>query len=231
MPLREAYDLAGQTKPWFGFNLGWACGMLERLNLHVLSQDYRASLDVFEPWEMLSDFEAVPDHTVSQIVPDCGFPPLPVFSTTAKFVDPGCHDLTVRYERTNRLAAAVLIANPEYTQTEIGLRSFAVKCARWLQRGTNLVVINTSVPTGLHGELTSLLGCASEMVWESPTGLSAVSYRVAREKQRLRFDAWPHHLVLGQELPTIPLWLEADLAVPLELELTFENMCRPLRVT
>jgi hypothetical protein len=75
MPLRAAYDLADYTRPWFGFHLGWACQMLERLNLHVLSQDYCASLDVFKPRDMVSYFEAVPDHTVSQVIPDHGFPP------------------------------------------------------------------------------------------------------------------------------------------------------------
>jgi len=230
MPLRNAYNLDDQTKPWFGFNLGWVCQMLELLNLHVLSQDYCASLDVFAPWEMLSEFEAVPDHTVSQVVPDRGFPPLPALSASAVFVDPGCNDLTVRYEGTNRLAAAVLITHPEYTLTEIGRKAFAVKCARWLQRGTNLVVINASVPADLHGELTALLGCASAMPWESETGLFAVCYRVAKEKLRHRFDAWPFALKAGEPLPTVPLWLEADLAVPLNLEATFNCTCKSLRI-
>lgn len=230
MPLRQAYRPTDEWKPWFGFNAGWACTMLGHLNLHVLSQDYRASLDVFKPRDMLSYFEAIPDHTVSTVVPDRGFPPPPAFSAEAAFVDPGCCDLTVLYEGTHRLAAAVLIAHPDYTLTEIGRRTFAVKCARWLQRGTNLVVIHTSVPTDLHGELTTLLGCADQMAWQSPSGLSAVCYRVAREKQRLRFDAWPHALALGEPLPTVPLWLEADLAVPLDLEATFEEVCRSLRI-
>ena len=60
MPLRAAYDLHDQSRPWFGFNLTWACVMLERLNLHILSQDYCAGLDVFKPRDMLSQFEAVP---------------------------------------------------------------------------------------------------------------------------------------------------------------------------
>lgn len=75
--------------------------MLERLNLHVLSRNYCAGLDVFKPRDMVSHFEAVPDHTVSEIIPDHGFPPLPVLSAPAPFVDPGCHDLTIRYARSD----------------------------------------------------------------------------------------------------------------------------------
>lgn len=173
---------------------------------------------------------AVPDYTVSHVIPDRGFPPLPVLSAPAAFVDPGFHDLKVRYEGTGRWAAVVPIAHPEYTLTELGRRAFAVKCARWLQRGVNVVAINMCAPANLHGELTALLGCQREMAWESPTGLSAVSYRVAREKDRLRFDAWPHALGVGEELPTVPLWLEADLAVPLDLELAFNSACHSLRI-
>lgn len=229
MPLRTTYGLTDHWKPWFGFNLTWACRMLERLNLHVLSQDYCAQLDVFKPWEEVSHFEAVPDHTISH-APDRGFPPLPELSASSAFVDPGFHDLKVRYELTTRWAAVVPIAHPQYLLTDLGRRAFAMKCARWLQRGVNVVAINTCTRADLHGELTALLGCASEMAWESPTGLSAVSYRVAREKDRLRFDAWPHALQIGEELPTIPLWLEADSAVPLDLEAAFTSTCESLRV-
>ena len=227
MPLRTTYELTDDCKPWFGFNLTWACHMLERLNLHVLSRDYRALLDVFKPWEEVSRVGTVPDHTVSS-TPDSGFPPLPALSASAAFVDPGFYDLTVRYKDTNGWAAVVPIAHPEYLLTDLGRRTFAVKCARWLQRGVNVVAINACAPADLHGELTALLGCRQEMAWESPTGLSAVSYRVCREKDRLRFDTWPFALRVGEELPTVPLWLEADRAVPLELESAFSGACKSL---
>lgn len=39
-----------------------------------------------------------------------------------------------------------------------------------------------------------------------------------------------HPLMLGQPLPTLPLWLAENLAVPLELELSYEETCRSLRI-
>ena len=42
--------------------------------------------------------------------------------------------------------------------------------------------------------------------------------------------AWTHTLVVGQPLPLLPLWLADDLAVPLELEATYEETCRILRI-
>ena len=42
--------------------------------------------------------------------------------------------------------------------------------------------------------------------------------------------AWAHALAVGRPLPTLPLWLTDKLAVPLELEVTYEEACRVLRL-
>jgi hypothetical protein len=43
-------------------------------------------------------------------------------------------------------------------------------------------------------------------------------------------QTWPYPLVLGQPLPTLPLWLAPDLAVLLDLEASYEDTCRVLRI-
>jgi hypothetical protein len=37
-------------------------------------------------------------------------------------------------------------------------------------------------------------------------------------------------LALGHPLPTLPLWLADDLPVPVELEASYEETCRVLRI-
>jgi hypothetical protein len=44
--------------------------------------------------------------------------------------------------------------------------------------------------------------------------------------QRLRL--WLASLKLGQPLPTLPLWLGPDLAVPLDLEASYQAACADL---
>ncbi|HKI18992.1 MAG TPA: hypothetical protein VKA15_13985 [Isosphaeraceae bacterium] len=44
------------------------------------------------------------------------------------------------------------------------------------------------------------------------------------------FRAWTHTLVVGQPLPLLPLWLAENVAVPLELEATYEETCRIRRI-
>jgi len=49
-------------------------------------------------------------------------------------------------------------------------------------------------------------------------------------KPRRTLRIWPFQLAVGQSLPTLPLWLETDFAVPLELEASYEHTCRVLRI-
>lgn len=231
MPLRAMYDpLEADWKPWNGFNAGWACTILGRLNLEVLSPDYRAGLDVHKPQFAVPTFEAVPDHLVSQVTPDRSFPPAAAMSAPVGFLEPQAADLTVTYDRCQQLVAVVAFANPDFTDSAAGRRAFAVKCACWLQRGTTVVVVNVWRPADLHGELMEVLRLPDPVEWESPTGLSAVVYRVVRFADRDRLDVWPYPLAVGEALPTVPLWLAADLAVPLELDLTYEAACKSLRI-
>jgi hypothetical protein len=46
----------------------------------------------------------------------------------------------------------------------------------------------------------------------------------------LRDQTWFHPLARRQPLPTLPLWLADNLAVPLELEASYEETCRILRI-
>ena len=38
-------------------------------------------------------------------------------------------------------------------------------------------------------------------------------------------------LIVGQPLPTLPLWLTEDLMVPLDLEASYEAACRVLHIS
>ena len=62
------------------------------------------------------------------------------------------------------------------------------------------------------------------------TPLYAVSYRVhLREDDKRELELWPEELTLDEELPTLPLWLSDDLAVPLNLEESYQAAGETLR--
>jgi hypothetical protein len=43
-------------------------------------------------------------------------------------------------------------------------------------------------------------------------------------------ETWAQSLTLGRPLPTVPLWLADDLAIPLELEESYEQSCNILDI-
>jgi hypothetical protein len=111
-------------------------------------------------------------------------------------------------------------------------QTFAVKCASYLQKGVSVVVVDTVTnhSAELHNDLCELLGLSAEMRWVSATGLHAAAYRVVGSGEQIHLDVWPFALAVGEALPTLPLWLAADLAVPLELELTYADACESLNI-
>jgi hypothetical protein len=45
-----------------------------------------------------------------------------------------------------------------------------------------------------------------------------------------QLEAWTQSLSLGKPLPTMPLWLADNLAVPLELDESYEQSCGILNI-
>jgi hypothetical protein len=61
--------------------------------------------------------------------------------------------------------------------------------------------------------------------------LYAVSYRPpAEQKDQKELEVWQETLLVGQPLPKMPLWLRGGPCMPVELEETYEQTCRELRL-
>jgi hypothetical protein len=52
-----------------------------------------------------------------------------------------------------------------------------------------------------------------------------------RLRRRSLLETWFYALHLGQPLPTLPIWLDVDLSIDLELEPSYEETCRYLRIS
>jgi putative addiction module component (TIGR02574 family) len=128
-----------------------------------------------------------------------------------------------------RLAATVELVSPRYKDRRRSREMFAAKCTGYLGQGCGLVVVDavTSRRADLHGDLLAAPGADARP--EFPA-LSAVSYRSVGRDEAGRLLAWPATLEVGKPLPTVPLWLGADLAVPLDLEASHTAACADLRI-
>ncbi len=236
MPLLDHFHPPlSRTHPWRGFHGAWAAAMARLLNGGVLPPGYYAVpfLDRDGPVEIdvaaLQGFEAA-ESAGEPFAPRPWAPPTAGLAVAVDW--PSVDDVRVEVfadEGDPRLAAAVELVSPRNKDRARAREAFAAKCADHLRHGCGLVIVDvvTTRRADLHADLLAALEA-------EPAGLSgslsAVSYRSANRDGAGQLLAWPAALEIGQPLPTVPLWLGADLAVPLDLEASHTAACADLRI-
>jgi hypothetical protein len=160
-------------------------------------------------------------------------PPQPTLVVATDLPDQDEYEVRVYdTERRRRLVAAIEIVSPANKDRPEHRRAFVAKCAALLQQGVSVAILDlvTTRRFNLYAELLEMIGQSDPSLLPAPPTLYAVACRWREEGQSWRLEAWAHSLVLGQSLPTLPLWLAPGVAVPLELEPTYEEPCRILRI-
>ena len=129
-----------------------------------------------------------------------------------------------------RLVAAVEIVSPSNKDRTETRNAFLVKCQALLQQDVCVAIVDmvTERSANLYAELAERIGAAAPSVAEC--SIYAVVCRGLKVRGRWRVEAWQHELAVGSPLPTLPLWLTESLQVQLELERTYEETCRGLRI-
>jgi hypothetical protein len=108
-------------------------------------------------------------------------------------------------------------------------KTFAAKCADHLSRGVGVVVVD--VVTTRHADMQAAIFEALDAPPPKlPAGLSAVGYRSVGRDADGQLQVWPFALEVGRALPTVPLWLGGEFAVPLDLEASHTAACADLRI-
>jgi hypothetical protein len=135
-------------------------------------------------------------------------------------------------KRGRRLVAAVEIVSPANKDRPEHRRLFVAKCAALLQQrvAVSIVDLVTTRDFNLYSDLLGMLGQHDPALGAGPPPLYAASCRWRPQGNTRLLEAWGRPLTLGQPLPTLPLWLTDTFAVPLELEESYEQTCRDLRI-
>lgn len=229
MPLLDHFHppLLGRPNPE-SVSAAWATMILLHLNQHALPDPFEAEQEVFAGPRVTIDLGAVEHGTngfhPTPDQPSDYVPPPPVLADTASFATEGLFEVRVRRPDDGRIAAAIELVSRSNKDRPASRRGFAVKCASYLKAGASVVLVDivTERKADMHSELADLLDLPAGLRWRSPTGLAAVSYRLAPTADTPRLEVWPVALAVGDELPTLPLWLTDELAVPLDLASTYE---------
>lgn len=132
-------------------------------------------------------------------------------------------------ERDQRLVAAVDIVSPSNKDRPETRQDFVAKCERLLRQGVCVVIVDivTARNFNLYDELLERNDRNDPTLGSEPPAIYAASCRWIGRGRKL--ETWSKILSVGAALPTMPLWLAEDLAVPLDLESSYEQACRLLR--
>jgi hypothetical protein len=244
MPLRDHFHPPLDNKTsWEGFHGGWPMMLVVTLS-RKLPPRYVAEPQVHHGAYVEIDVASYEEDGPAAIVPGVNVeeggvatavwaPPRPTFEVTTDLPDQDEYEVRVYDTRRHRtLVAAVEIVSPANKDRPEHRRAFVAKCAALLQQHVSVAIVDlvTTRQFNLYGDLLELIGQADPSLAPEPPPLYAAACRWANEGDAWHFRAWAHTLAIGQPLPTLPLWLADNLAVPLELEASYEETCRILRI-
>lgn len=239
MPLLDHFNAPlNRSHPWRSFHGAWAAAMARLLNQGVLPAGYYAVplLDRDGPIEI--DVATLREQGISEIesggVQPTTWPaPAPTIAVEVDLADLDGVEVQVFADGGDpRLAAAVELLSPRNKDRPAARQAFAVKCVGYLQQGSSIVVVDTVTTrrADVTSTILSLLGVDMALAAMPTASLSAVSYRSAKSEESQQLEVWSAPLVLGQPLPTVPLWIASDYSVPLALETSYQMTCADLRI-
>jgi hypothetical protein len=161
-------------------------------------------------------------------------PPEPTLAVETEIPDYDEYEVRVYdAERGRQLVATIELVSPGNKDWPEKRNAFVGKCAALLQKGIAVSIVDVVTPQqfNLYAELLQFLGQSDSTLGEPLPHLYAVSCRWRPQDKRMLLQTWSHTLCLGQPLPTLPLWLTGKLAVPLDLEQSYEQACHDLWIT
>ena len=159
--------------------------------------------------------------------------PEPTFAVATDLPDLDEYEVRVYDTRHGRrLVAAIEIVSPANKDRIEHRRAFVAKCAALIQSRVCVAIVDlvTTRTPNLYGELVESFGKVDPSLAGGSPPLHASSCRWALRNDGWELQTWAHTQTIGRPLPTLPLWLAENFAVPLELELSYEETCRVLRI-
>lgn len=243
MPLRDHFrSPLDDRRHWEGFHGQWPAMMVLSLLGKLPSRYFAeprvhpggsAELDVatFQEEERSALGNGADNGVEGGVATAVWAPALPTLAVATDLPAPDEYEVRVFDARRQcRLVAAVEIVGPANQDRPEHRQAFAAKCAALLQDHVSVVIVDlvTTRTANLYGDLLALVGVEDPCAGSEP--LYATACRGARREDGWWLEAWAHVLALGQRLPTMPLWLADNLAVPLDLEESYEETCRVLRI-
>jgi len=243
MPLRDHFQPPVSKKAsWEGFHGMWPASIVQQLRKQ-LPPGYVAEPRVHLGTLMEIDVGALESNEVPRTgtANSNGNAVMATWTATAPVVavetdPPDEYEYEVRIfdvERERTLVAAIELVSPANKDRPESCQAFVAKCAALLRKGiaVSLVDLVTIRRFNLYAQLMEFIGHPDQTMSNEEPPIYAASCRWVTRGTRARLEAWSHTLVVGQPLPTLPLWLREDLVIALDLEQSYEQACSDLWIT
>ena len=147
-----------------------------------------------------------------------------------EFDGPSCEVLVHGYRDGRYLAGAIELVSEGNKDRPEAREAFVAKCETYLQRGVGVIILDaiTTRSKNLHDHLMARVGPPDLDPWGER--LYVTAYRPMGKNGSARLAIWQEALALGKPIPQMPLWLLYGPSVTVELERTYEETFRQLRL-
>ncbi len=238
MPLRDHFHPPlSKKKNWEGFHGLWPGLMTVHLN-QLLPVRFEAEPSVHMGSEIEVDVATLESEdgsdsslaTNGELAFDVALPSLAVETEllTESEYEVRIYDTI----RNRRLVAAIEIVSPSNKDRPESRQVFVAKCQALLKKGVSVSIVDlvTSKDFNLYSGLLDLVGHHDTTFGREPPAIYAAACRWIPRGRKHVLETWSHILHLGQPLPTLPIWLAENYAIPLDLEASYEQTCQALRI-
>lgn len=243
MPLRDHFRPPLEKKhSWDELHGGWPMMIVQHL-FPILPEGYVAAPGVhlgtfFEIDVSVYDPDAAGENIEKAKAGHGGVatlsPPAPTLTMETDWPDQDEYEVRVYDERHGRrLVAAIELISPGNKNRPESRRAFVSKVAALLQNDVcvSLVDLVTIRQFNLYGDVLELIGRPDLAAGVQETHLYAATLRGRKRfRQRPVIDTWFYPMIVGQPLPPVPVWLNVDQRLMLDLEASYEETCRFLRI-
>jgi hypothetical protein len=239
MPLRDHFHTNSTVFKWEALHGFWPAAIVARLN-SILPKQYIAQprvrlatmieIDVGALERESADLPAGKAYDEGGVAVAAWAPAAPSILLDTELPEPDEYEVNVYSQDEFRLVAAIELISPSNKDRPENRRTLVNKCEALLKRDVCVTIVDpvTSRTANLYGELLDELDAPRTAVARSV--IYAATCRGYRTGLRWRLESWEHSLAIGSALPSLPIWLSPDFMVPLELEATYEETCRSLRI-
>ncbi|HVA49897.1 MAG TPA: DUF4058 family protein [Pirellulales bacterium] len=243
MPLRDHFHPPiSKRSSWEGFHGGWPMRIVEELAPRLpdgfvaeprvhLGSYYEIDVTAFEQDGERGGFDSAPiaSGSVATSIEAC---PAPTLTIDADFPEQYAYEVLIfDVQRERRLVAAVEIVSPANKDRPESRQLFVAKCFNLLRQDVCVSIVDpiTIRQFNLYSELLALLG-HSDLGTNHPPSIYAATCRKRAGTWQAKVDSWFQPLAIGEPLPSLPVWLSETQFVSLDLEASYEETCRVLRI-